>query len=677
MDLGDVAAAMDRIPMAAFVDALFECVPELDERDGSEVDPGEGVIAVARLVMRVAVALQNAAGAEIGLGEARASGDGGVFDLTWEYDEAETGIAAGRLAARLVAGLLRQWLRAGVFRPDFDASGARDEFLRAARNRALSIEYKYIAAAAAARDIPWVHLGRSLILFGQGRFQKLRQNHFNDGTSHVGWVVSRNKARTNRLLRALGLPVPRQRLVGSAQSAVRAAGELGYPVVVKPGGSDLGLGVAVDLRAGKAVRAAYAEARRYGPGVIVESFIEGDDHRLLVVRGEMIAAARRVPAHVVGNGRDSVGGLAEAVNRDPRRGIKGSHWLRHLTLDAEALRLLAEVGHTAETIPAPGEKVYLRRIANLAAGGTPIDVTDLVHPDNRRLAVWAAKAVSLDVAGIDFVTPDIARSYNEVGGGICEVNAGPGLNTHAAADGRRRDVAGPIVETFFPPGSVSRIPIAVVSGAGDGPERSATAQLLARILKSAGCHVGLATAAGVWVDGAQVAGPEVEGPAVASLILRNPEVDAAVIELSPAGLRAHGLGFERADVVGVLEATAAELAPLGIVVAAASEAVVIDGDDALAQELKRRSGAARIFLATAKGALPKGQAGAVLGPRGQIEVHDDGATPVRFDAAQAVGGERAGESARAALFAAALAHCLGRSSADIQAALESFGGVIR
>ena len=243
-----------------------------------------------------------------------------------------------------------------------------------------------------------------------------------------------DKEETNRILRDLGLPVPMQRLVRRERDAVRAAERIGYPVVLKPLAGNHGRGVSTNLRTPEEVEVAYAKAREHGRHIIVESFVEGFDHRLLVVGGKLVAAAKRMPGHVVGDGQHSIAALVDIVNEDPRRGVGHEKVLTRLEFDHQAERLLKKWATTENTVPQPGEVVFLRSTANLSTGGTAIDVTDVMHPDNREMAERTIKAIGLDIGGVDFLSQDITESYRDIGGGICEVNAGPGFSHARGAE---------------------------------------------------------------------------------------------------------------------------------------------------------------------------------------------------------------------------------------------------
>ncbi|MDX1481862.1 MAG: cyanophycin synthetase, partial [Woeseiaceae bacterium] len=401
-----------------------------------------------------------------------------------------------------------------------------------------------------------------LVQFGYGRYQQRIQATTTGKTSNIAVELAADKEETNRILRDLGLPVPAQRLVRRVEDAVRAANRIGYPVVVKPLAGNHGRGVSINLSSDEEVELAFEKAREHGRNVVVESYVDGFDHRLLVVNGKLIAAAKRMPGHVVGDGEHTVEELVDIVNQDPRRGVGHEKVLTRLELDHQAERLLRKLGYDKDTVPDKGETVFLRSTANLSTGGTAIDVTDSIHPDNREMAERAILAIGLDIGGVDFLTNDITESYRDIGGGICEVNAGPGFRMHVApSEGTPRDVAGPVVDMLFPPGAPSRIPIAAVTGTNG---KTTTSRMLAHIMKMAGFNVGLTSTEGVYIDGELSVAGDMTGPISAQMILRDPTVDAAVMETARGGLLRGGLGFQRCDVACCLNVAADHLGLKGI-----------------------------------------------------------------------------------------------------------------
>jgi cyanophycin synthetase len=397
-------------------------------------------------------------------------------------------------------------------------------------------------------------------------------------------------------------------MVYDAGDAVREAEHMGYPVVVKPLNANHGRGVSIHLTDAAAVRTAFENARQHSRAVLVEKFIQGLDHRLLVINGELVAASKRVPGHVIGDGVHTVEELVDIVNQDPRRGIGHEKVLTRLEFDHQAERLLKLKGYDRKSVPAEGETVYLRSTGNLSTGGTAVDVTDIVHPDNREMAIRAARAIGLDVAGIDFLTEDISASYTRTGGAICEVNAAPGFRMHVSpSEGKPRDAAGPVMDMLFPPGAPSRIPIASITGTNG---KSTTARMAAHILKLAGNCVGLATTDGVYIDGHPTVTGDMTGPMAARMILRDPKVQVAVLETARGGLLRRGMGYRRCNVGAVLNVQADHLGLRGIetledlarvkriVAEVAQDTAVLNADDPLCLEMADYTKAANICYVT-------------------------------------------------------------------------------
>ncbi len=583
----------------AFTGALLETLPGLGEHGCSYGEPGgfvrrltedEGTW-MGHVLEHAAIELQNVAGAHVTFGKTRGNGVPRQYDVVYEYEQEDVGLAAGRLAL----ALLHHLLPASLKREDaaaFDFAAARDAFIRDAQQRALGPSTAALVRAAEEHDVPWQRLNRySLVHLGHGRYGKRIQATVTSETRSIAVEIASDKEETHDLLSDLGLPVPGQQLVYSARDAQRAAARLGYPVVVKPLDANHGRGVSIDLADARAVKVAFEQARQHSRGVLVERFIEGFDHRLLVVDGQLVAASKRVPGHVVGDGVSTVEQLVEEVNRDPRRGIGHEKVLTRLEFDHQALRLLKQRGYGRDSVPPEGEVVYLRSTGNLSTGGTAVDVTDLVHPDNREMAQRAARAVGLDVAGVDFLTRDVSKSYRETRGAICEVNAAPGFRMHVSpSEGQPRDVAGPVIRMLFPPGSPTRIPIAAITGTNG---KTTTTRMAAHIFKMAGHHVGVATTDGVYIDGHLTVEGDMTGPVAARMVLRDPAVDVAVLETARGGLLKRGMGYRRADVGAVLNVQADHLGLRGvntleelakvkrIVVEVARGTAVLNADDPL------------------------------------------------------------------------------------------------
>ena len=557
----------------AFIAPLLDSLPGLHEHGCSYREPGgfvrrlredEGTW-LGHVMEHIALELQNIAGSSVTFGRTRSIDDQpGHYTMVFQYLDAEVGREASRLALALIHSLLPDEVRPGnAPGKDWNFAEERDDFIRYAQARAFGPSTGALVQAAEERGIPWIRLNRqSLVQFGHGRYQQRIQATTTSRTSNIAVELAGDKEETNHILRDLGLPVPMQRLVRRSRDAVRAAERIGYPVVLKPLAGNHGRGVSTNLRSSEEVEAAFDKAREHGRNVIVESFVEGFDHRLLVVDGKLVAAAKRMPGHVVGDGKHTIEELTNIVNDDPRRGVGHEKVLTRLEFDEQAERLLKKKGYDRSTVPAAGEEVFLRSTANLSTGGTAIDVTDIMHPDNREMAERTIKAIGLDIGGVDFLSQDITESYRDIGGGICEVNAGPGFRMHVApSEGTPRDVAGPVIDMLFPPGSPSLIPIAAVTGTNG---KTTTSRMLAHILKLCGRTVGLTSTDGVYIDGQLSVSGDMTGPVSARMILRDPSVDAAVMETARGGMLRGGLGYQACNVAACLNVSADHLGTKGI-----------------------------------------------------------------------------------------------------------------
>lgn len=480
-------------------------------------------------------------------------------EVLYSYESEEIGIEVGEVACDMLVAIAKSALSGEV--PDL----SRDvkAFLRYADRLTLGPSALALVQAAEKRDIPWYRLNdASLIQVGQGKYQKRIEAALTSGTSHIAVEIASDKNICNQLLQDLGLPVPKQRLVYDQDETVRAARRIGFPVVVKPLDGNHGRGVTVNVTTEEMAEAAFDVAINEGSAVIVESMLYGDDHRLLVVNGELVAAARRVPGHIVGDGEHTVEQLVAIVNQDPRRGVGHENMLTQLELDDQANQLLTEKGYTAESIIPADEVIYLRRTANISTGGTAVDVTDTIHPDNKLMAERAIRAVGLDVGAVDFLTTDITKSHRDIGGGICEINAGPGLRMHISpSEGASRDVGGKIMDMLFPQGSQSRVPIAAITGTNG---KTTCSRMLAHILKMAGHVVGQTSTDAVYIDGNVTVKGDMTGPVSAKMVLRDPSVDIAVLETARGGIVRSGLGYQFCDVGAVLNITSDHLGLGGV-----------------------------------------------------------------------------------------------------------------
>jgi cyanophycin synthetase len=689
----------------AFIEPLLEFLPGLHEHGCSYREPGgfvrrlhddEGTW-LGHVMEHVAIELQNVAGSDVTYGRTRSiDGQPGKYNMVFQYKDATVGREASELALKLIHSLLPAEI-APKDAPDEDWEFAdvRDRFIRFAQRREFGPSTASLVKAAEDRDIPWLRLNRySLVQFGHGRYQQRIQATTTTRTSNIAVELAGDKEETNSILRDLGLPVPKQIMARSAREAVRAAKRIGFPVVTKPLDGNHGRGVAINLKTDEEVETGFEKASEHGRTIIVESYIEGFDHRILIVDGELVAAAKRVPGHVVGDGKHTIEQLVDTVNEDPRRGVGHEKVLTRLEFDHQAERLLAKLGYARDTIPAKGEEVYLRSTGNLSTGGTAIDVTDVMHPDNREMAIRAIKAIGLDIGGVDFLTRDITESYREAGGGICEVNAGPGFRMHVApSEGTPRDVAGPVLDMLFPPDSPSRIPIAAVTGTNG---KTTTSRMLAHILKMAGRTVGFTSTDGVYIDGNLSVPGDMTGPVSAHMILRDPSVDAAVMETARGGLLRSGLGFQTCNVAACINVSADHLGMRGIntleqlaelkrvPIEIATDAAVLNADDALCLQMADYTDAEKLSYVTMNPAHPLvkqhiqagGQAFVLeQGMNGHlISIYDNEThTPLVWThLIPATIEGRAMHNVQNAMFAAALAYNMNIGLEDIRQGLRTF-----
>ncbi|WP_324778993.1 cyanophycin synthetase [Thiobacillus sedimenti] len=502
----------------------------------------EDDISVAHVLAFAALGLQAQAGCPVSFCVTAPTVEPGTYQAVFEYSEE----AVGRLALELAESLCR------AARDDapFDLEGALARLRELDEDIRLGPSTGAIVQAALARGIPVRRLAESsLVQFGWGSRQRRIQAAETDRTSAISEAIAQDKELTKKLLEAAGVPVPRGRVVTDAEAGWAAACEIGLPVVVKPRDGNQGKGVTVNILTREHFMAVYGAAAAISEEVLVESFIPGHDHRLLVVGSQLIAAARREPPHVIGDGVHTVRELVDQINSDPRRGEGHATSLTRIRLDDIAIARLAVDRYTPETVPAMGERVILRNNANLSTGGTATDVTDDVHPEVAARAVEAAQMIGLDICGVDVVAMTVHKPLEEQGGGIVEVNAAPGLRMHLAPSyGKGQPVGEAIVSAIFPAGEDGRIPVVAVTGTNG---KTTTVRLIAHFLALAGKRVGMTATDGVYVEGRRIDTGDCSGPKSARNVLLHPDVDAAVLETARGGLLREGLAFDRCKVAVV------------------------------------------------------------------------------------------------------------------------------
>ncbi|MFM9059914.1 MAG: cyanophycin synthetase [Planctomycetaceae bacterium] len=543
----------DTLP--GFNDRLKSWLPKMIEHRCSVGERGGFFLRLDRgtwlghVLEHVTLEVQSLAGSTVGFGRARETGDRGVYNVVVEYREESFAIECLHASRRLIM--------AAVDGVEFDVAGE----IRRLRDLLLAVQLgpstRSIVEAAAAREIPARRLNEgSLVRLGYGANQRRILASETDATGAVAESIAQDKELTRGLLAEAGVPVPEGRPVTDAADAWAAAEEIGLPVVVKPRCGNQGRGVSVNLVTRDDVERAWRLAREQEVAVVVERFAPGADYRVLVVGGRMVAAARRMPPGVVGDGVATVRELVARVNADPRRCADHAGALSPIPLDDVARAVLAEQGLDAESIPEAGRGVLLRKSANLSTGGTAEDVTDVVHPEVAARAVEAARVVGLDVAGIDVIAADIGRPLESQGGVVVEVNAAPGLRMHLEpAVGTPRDVGAAIVDALFPPGTDGRIPVAAVTGTNG---KTTVVRLLSHLAATGGATVGATCTEGVWIGPRQIDAGDCSGPRSARRVLANPAVTTAVLETARGGILREGCGFDRCDVAVVTNIAAGD-----------------------------------------------------------------------------------------------------------------------
>ena len=502
----------------------------------------DDIVSMAHALEFATLGLQAQAGCPVTFSRTAQTLEPGVYQVVVEYSEE----AVGRLAFELAQALCQA---AGADQP-FDLADALRRLRELDEEVRLGPSTGSIVYAAIARKIPYRRLTEgSMVQFGWGSKQRRIQAAETDRTSAVAESIAQDKELTKRLLHAAGVPVPMGRPVDNAADAWAAALEIGGAVVVKPQDGNQGKGVAVNLTTREQVETAYEVAFKISDEVLVERYLPGYDYRMLVVGNKLVAAARREPPLVIGDGVHSVRQLVEQVNSDPRRGVGHANSLTRISFDDIALARLAEDGLTADSIPARGMRVVLRNNANLSTGGTATDVTDDVHPDFAARAIAAAQMVGLDIAGVDIVCKNVLRPLEEQGGGVVELNAAPGLRMHLQPSfGKGRAVGEAIIANMFAAGDDARIPLVAVAGTNG---KTTTVRLIASILASKGLRVGMTTTDGVYIGNRRIDTGDCSGPKSAKNVLFHPDVDAAVLETARGGVLREGLGFDRCDVAVV------------------------------------------------------------------------------------------------------------------------------
>ncbi len=497
---------------------------------------------MGHVIEHIALEIQTLAGMETGFGRTRETKSPGVYNVVFDYIEENAGIYAAEQAVEIALALIEN--------KEYDINACIQKLKEIRERVRLGPSTGSIVEEAVSRKIPWIRLGsNSLVQLGYGVNQQRFQATITGNTSSIAVDIACNKELTKRMLHDAAIPVPMGDLIVDEEELQSVIKKIGYPIVIKPLDGNHGKGSSINVNDWVSSVTGLEYAQKYSKKVIVEKYITGYDFRVLVINNKMVAAARRVPAHVVGDGESNLEQLIEKENKDPRRGYGHENVLTEITVDKDTLELLEKLQYTLETVPQKGEIVYLKSTANLSTGGTSIDVTDMVHPENITMAERISKIIDLDVCGIDIMAENLTQPLKESGGAIIEVNAAPGFRMHLApSEGLPRNVAAPVVDMLYPQGKPFTIPIIAVTGTNG---KTTTTRLISHIVKSNGYRVGFTTSDGIYIQNTMLTKGDTTGPISAEFILKDPTVEFAVLETARGGILRSGLGFGQCD-IGVL-----------------------------------------------------------------------------------------------------------------------------
>jgi cyanophycin synthetase len=494
---------------------------------------------MGHVIEHIALELQSLAGMETGFGRTRETKTSGIYNVVFSYIEETVGVYAAEASVRIAEQLITG--------EDYDIENDIMTMKKMREQERFGPSTASIVEEAVARKIPFIRLNKSsLVQLGYGVNQVRFRATMTAKTSSIAVDLAGNKDETKRILQEQAIPVAKGLTISTNEDLEIALDKIGFPLVFKPLNGNHGKGATINVNSKEEAIAAFAYAQKYSHRVIVERFITGHDFRVLVIDNRMVAAAQRVPAHIVGDGINTVNRLIEIENSDPRRGYGHENVLTEIAIDRDTLDLLNKKGYTLDSIPEKSEIVYLKSTANLSTGGTSIDVTDLVHPQNVFMCERIARVIGLDICGIDIMAKNLTELLTDNGGVVLEVNAAPGFRMHLApSEGLPRNVAAPVLDMLYPPGKSARIPIIAVTGTNG---KTTTTRLIAHIVKNNGYRVGFTTTDGVYIQNSMLLKGDTTGPVSAEFVLKDPTVEFAVLETARGGILRSGLGFGHCDI---------------------------------------------------------------------------------------------------------------------------------
>ena len=548
---------MEELPsnkVDGFYERITALLPTMYEHRCSIGTPGGFFERIKRgtwmghIIEHVALEIQTLAGMNCGFGRTRESDIKGVYNVVFSYEEESVGVFAAKSALRIVESVI-----AGE---NYDLEKDIQAMRELREDDRLGPSTGSIVDEAKSKNIPYIRLNKhSLVQLGYGVNQKRIRATISGQTSNIAVDLACDKEETKDLLEQTGVPVPKGFIIRRESTLTEVLEKIKFPIVIKPVDGNHGKGATIDINSDDEALIAFHAAKEYSHRVIVESYIKGFDFRLLVINHKFVAAAKRTPAHVVGDGKSTISELIEKVNEDPRRGYGHENVLTEITVNQMTERILESHDLTLKSVLANKELLYLKSTANLSTGGTSMDVTDDVHPYNVFMAERVSRVIGLDICGIDVMATDITKPIIDVKGAVLEVNAAPGFRMHLdPTDGLPRNVAEPVVDMLYPQGNTSRIPIVAVTGTNG---KTTTVRLIAHIMKNARKKVGFTTSDGIYIQNRMLQSGDCSGPKSSEFVLKDPTVDFAVLECARGGMLRSGLGFSQCD-IGVVTNVAAD-----------------------------------------------------------------------------------------------------------------------